>query len=48
LSEDGFLNLRKNDIATRQRGLSGMPEGFGQSLTKRELRDLVEFMATLK
>ena len=46
--EEGFLNLRKTEIAGRQRGLSGMPEGFGQSLSKRDLRDLVEFLASLK
>ncbi len=46
--EDGFLQLAKKDIAERQRGLSGMPEGFGQTLSKRDLRDLVEFLANLK
>ena len=46
--EDGFLQLVKKDIAERQRGLSGMPEGFGQTLSKRDLRDLVEFLAKLK
>ena len=46
--EDGFLQLAKKDITERQRGLSGMPDGFGQTLTKRDLRDLVEFLANLK
>ena len=46
--EEGFLNLRKAEIVGRQRGPSGMPEGFGQALSKRELRDLVEFLANLK
>ena len=46
--EDGDVTLKKADIATREKGLSGMPEGFGQLLSKRELRDLVEFLGTLK
>ena len=46
--EEGFLTLRKSDITDRQRGLSGMPEGLGQTLSKRDLRDLVEFLATVK
>ncbi len=46
--EEGFLNLRKAEIVERQRGPSGMPEGFGQSLSKRDLRDLVEYLASLK
>jgi len=46
--EDGFLQLAKKDIAERHRGLSGMPEGLGQTLSKRDLRDLVEFLANLK
>ncbi len=46
--EEGDVTLKKADIATREKGLSGMPEGFGQLLSKRELRDLVEFLGTLK
>jgi putative heme-binding domain-containing protein len=46
--EDGDVTLKKADIVTREKGLSGMPEGFGQLLSKRELRDLVEFLGTLK
>ena len=46
--EDGFLQLAKNKIAERQRGLSGMPDGFGQTLSKRDLRDLVEILVNLK
>jgi quinoprotein glucose dehydrogenase len=40
--------IAKNEIKTRERGTSGMPEGFGAILTKRELRDLVEYLASLK
>ncbi len=46
--EDGLLKLKKPDIKSRNQGLSGMPEGVGQALTKEELRDLVEFLAGLK
>ncbi len=48
LPDEGFLTLRKSDIMHRQRGLSGMPEGFGQSLSERDLRDLLEFLGILK
>jgi hypothetical protein len=42
------VSLSKKDIRTRSRGPSGMPEGFGDALTRFELRDLVEFLGTLK
>lgn len=43
--ESGLLQIPKADVASRERGLSGMPEGFGAILSKRDLRDLVEFLA---
>jgi quinoprotein glucose dehydrogenase len=43
--EDGDVTIKKSDIKTRNRALSGMPEEFRQILTKQELRDLVEFVA---
>ena len=46
--EDGPLKLKKSDIVSREKGLSGMPEGFGTILTKQELRNLVEFLASTK
>jgi quinoprotein glucose dehydrogenase len=46
--EDGLLKLKKADIASRVRGLSAMPEGLNNILTKRDLRDLVEFLVNLK
>jgi quinoprotein glucose dehydrogenase len=42
------VKVKKADIASRRTGLSGMPEGFGQLLSKRDLRDLLEFLATQK
>lgn len=46
--EDGPLRIAKADIVTRQRGLSAMPEGLEQALSRREVRDLVEYLAGLK
>jgi putative heme-binding domain-containing protein len=46
--EDGDVTIKKSDIKTRNRALSGMPEEFRQILTKQELRDLVEFLASQK
>ncbi len=34
------------DIKNRERGASGMPDGFAQILPKRDLRDLIEFLAS--
>ncbi|PAW80985.1 MAG: hypothetical protein B9S33_17625 [Pedosphaera sp. Tous-C6FEB] len=46
--EDGKLTLKKGDIEKRIRGLSAMPEGVDKLMTRRELRDLVEYLAGLK
>ena len=48
LSIDGPATVKKSDIRTRERGGSGMPDGFGQILSRRDLRDLVAFLASLK
>jgi len=46
--EDGEVRLKKTDIKSRERALSGMPEEFRQILTKQDLRNLVEFLASQK
>lgn len=46
--EDGKLTLKKSDIEKRLRTLSAMPEGLDKLMTRRELRDLVEYLAGLK
>lgn len=46
--EDGLVTLKKANISTREKGLSGMPEGFGDLLSKQDLRNLVEFLSTVK
>lgn len=47
-AEEGELTLVKKHIASREPGASGMPDGFGSILSKRELRDLVAFLASQK
>jgi quinoprotein glucose dehydrogenase len=45
---DGKLvTVKKSDIATREAAPSSMPEIYGAVLTKAELRDVVEFLASL-
>jgi quinoprotein glucose dehydrogenase len=46
--EDGEVSLKKSDISSREKGLSGMPEGLGQLLSRQDLRDVIEFLGTLK
>jgi quinoprotein glucose dehydrogenase len=46
--EDGEVRVKKATIKSRQKALSGMPEEFRQILTKQDLRNLVEFLASLK
>jgi quinoprotein glucose dehydrogenase len=46
--EDGLVKINKTEIKSRERGLSAMPEELRQILNKHDLRDLVEFLATLK
>jgi quinoprotein glucose dehydrogenase len=46
--EDGTLTLKKADIEKRLRGLSAMPERMDKLMARRELRDLVEYLNTLK
>jgi quinoprotein glucose dehydrogenase len=40
--------VKKADIKQRDTAPSGMPPGLGDLLTKRELRDVVEFVSSLK
>lgn len=46
--EDGILNLKKADIQTRAPGASPMPENMAALLSKQDLRNLIEFIATQK
>ncbi len=42
------IRIAKSDIASREHGLSPMPEGLAKLLSKRDLRDLVQFLATTR
>jgi quinoprotein glucose dehydrogenase len=46
--EDGLLTVKKSEVKTRDKGLSPMPEGMGQVLSHQDLRNLVEFLSSLK
>lgn len=46
--EDGQITIAKSRIQARTRTLSAMPEGLAQQMTRRELRDLLEYLASLK
>ncbi len=47
MTGDGqLLSIPKVDIDERSRGPSAMPADLIQKMTRRELRDLVEFLAT--
>jgi quinoprotein glucose dehydrogenase len=43
-----ILTLLKAEVSQRERGLSAMPEGLAEQLTPFELRDLVEYLSSLK
>ncbi len=46
--DDGLIRLKKEDVKTRRTGRSAMPDGLGKLLSQSDLRNLVEFLATLK
>ncbi len=46
--EDGILKFKKSEIAKTQKGQSAMPDTMILVLSKRDLRDLVEFLGSLK
>jgi len=46
--EDGSVIVEKKDITFRRKGLSGMPVGLHAMLGPRNLRDLIEYLASLK
>ena len=46
--EDGLVTVKTADIKERIKGPSGMPPGMQMVITKRELRDLIEYLATKK
>ncbi len=46
--EDGLLTVKKAEVKSRDRGLSAMPEELGNILSKSDVRNLIEFLSTLK
>jgi quinoprotein glucose dehydrogenase len=46
--EGKFVSVPKADIEEQKRGASAMPQDLIKHLSKSEVRDLVEFLATLK
>jgi quinoprotein glucose dehydrogenase len=46
--EAAYITVAKKDVEARETGKSAMPEDAIKHLSKRELRDLVEFLAGLK
>ena len=45
-ADAGLVKIKKSNIEKRDGGLSGMPDGMGEILSKRDLRNLVEFLAS--
>jgi quinoprotein glucose dehydrogenase len=46
--EDGIITIDADNINSREKGLSGMPEGLYLMLSKREMRDLIAYLGSLK
>lgn len=46
--EDGLVTVKKADIQARDKGLSPMPEGMDQILSKQDLRNLAAYLGGLK
>ncbi len=47
-TDNKLIEVKKSDIAKREGAPSGMPEIYGAILTKVQLRDVVEYVASLK
>ena len=46
--DNKLIDVKKSDIAKRESAPSGMPEIYGSILTKTQLRDLMEYLVSLK
>ena len=47
-TDNQLVDVKKSDIAKRDSAPSGMPEIYGAILTKTELRDVVEYLGSLR
>jgi quinoprotein glucose dehydrogenase len=48
VEDNALVKLQKSDIQKQIKGQSPMPEGIGKILSKDDLRNLVEYLATAK
>jgi quinoprotein glucose dehydrogenase len=49
MNADGeLIKIDPIQVQSRTRGISAMPEGFSETLSKHDIRDLVEYLAQLK
>jgi quinoprotein glucose dehydrogenase len=46
--EDGLVTIRKVDISSRTKAMSGMLDNLREVLTRRQIRDLVEYLSKLQ
>jgi quinoprotein glucose dehydrogenase len=46
--DNGLVTIKKSEIKSRRAALSPMPEGLGQILSKDDLRNLVQYLSSLK
>ena len=46
--EEGLITVKVADVISREKGLSGMPEGMEQLLSKQDLRNLIAFLMAQK
>lgn len=46
--DEGLVTVKKDEIQLRQKGVSPMPEGLSQLLSHKDLRDILEYVASLK
>jgi len=47
-ADGNTIKVAKSDIVSREKGLSPMPEGYKQALSLKDLRNLVEYLSSLK
>jgi quinoprotein glucose dehydrogenase len=48
IETEGLVTIKKDDVLSRRRDVSAMPEDLANGLSKQEMRDLIEFLATRK
>jgi quinoprotein glucose dehydrogenase len=46
--ENGLVAVKKADVSSRKTALSPMPEGLGQVLSPKDLRNVIEFLSSLQ